>query len=266
MEKEKEYLKHRLQAVEEVIDQWSLIKKERSNGEYGSYRHDTLYCEILADEHIYEVSEDKDSPLYFLRMLATTPFEPNYMSLAFYMETEGKQVFGRPKKKSKDRFRRQAILLLLEFLNFSCFFVRHLKAAGNDAVDEWTDILLATAANEFEKLFSTRNKNELLYYFWKMLGATSIEDKVTPFKSHSWRGEFVDKRKKLLSLIEADHGNFKTLMFGNIAITFGIMMISSSGEEEKRPFVEIAEVDPSQKLHNRIFFTEFNLYPTHKKK
>jgi len=141
---------------------------------------------------------DKDSIFYIFILLNAKPYrskkylEENYM---FYKESRSHRAA--PKTIFKDR-----LSYMLQFINLSFYLCKYTQRDNFEQQHkEIVEILTIVASTEYESLYSPRGKYEFAYYFKKFL-TLNKDACVTPYKSDSWRGEFLISIKNLKSKID----------------------------------------------------------------
>ena len=267
---------HKLDIVIDIFESFLRNKTTQGNN-IPSYNDNIIYCKLPQniDDFIAKLDDD-NYPIYLFSILTVNPKNPNYMNIQYTLESkEDKSIKeGYPHHSSNLLFQKNAIELLLQLLNISCFIDKNLKSTDDKILEKnfeikitLMDIFLIIAANEFEKMFTLRDKNKFAFYFWKILTAESWDSQITRYKTDSWRTIFNEKKNNFLKLhnyykknnlyIKSSTKNIesKSFCFGNLVLTIGEMTPKS--KNDLSIFIEIGCSNHKQD-YTRLIITDFS--------
>jgi hypothetical protein len=233
----------------------SIVNKPTSDflDKYDEY---TLYIDGLQDV-LAELLEGTDSisdnsPNYILKLFdQKPPTNVEYRVNHPYFK-ENQDVFIPDKNMVHDL----AIQQMMQFLNISMYLYRFVSDSFKK---DLLTFLLVSVSWEFESLFSIKNKIKFTYYFKKILTEQNGGE-ITIFKSHSWRGEFLEYSKSVLQHIDEIVPNSKgdkcsIIYLSNIYLSMGIKEAIDIKNTQLMYYIEIGTFSVNPHTSTQIFLT-----------
>jgi len=211
---------------------------------------------LSSDDAKYSVFKITDtSVLYLFSLLDSKPertLKNLKESLRFYnndgtLETEKKTKF------------RNALLIMINFLNFSIYIYNYAKINKNkDEVKILRELLITFATSEYENLYSSRNKNAFGYYFDMLLNSNDIATPIEKFNTDKHRANFNNYIKRLKSRIQQipEEKKMQPFYYSNIVFNIGKMKDDKLPNLKLRNFIAISYSD--KPAETPLFITNFS--------
>lgn len=209
----------------------------------------------------------KKSPLYLFVLLSATPGKDDSYARDNFMFTQDETpgiFWGMSKYETLLRY---AVWNFMEFINVSIYLYNYTLKHNPDKQYVLLRLLVVAALNEYDKLYSSKGKNQFAYYFRKLLQQnTNIDQPIKEFNTKTSKAEF-SKYTKELKVYADDlkkRGLFmQDLTISNITITYGTMKDIYSADTSEHYFIELSATAKIYILlkpytHNRIFITNFH--------
>jgi len=161
------------------------------------------------------------------------------------------------------KFLTQILFEMIHFINMAVYlYKRYLyEARSKEERTILTKMLIVSASNLYDELYSSRGKIEFAYYFKKILEHhDNINVSITPYNKESWRGEYakytrlakaeIDKNCKLTNERE------EIILISNIYIAYGKRIDERLPNLGERYFIRGIYVNGED--YNPIFIVTFS--------
>jgi hypothetical protein len=223
------------------------------------FHSDALYIDFLPQfiEEFKEAKEFSSSSVFSIfKSLSVKPTR-SYQKIKDELRFKDRQ--GEVEIKSKASLEEKALTEILNLINTSIYILKQKK----EQKEEFKKFLIVMATNMYANLYSNRGKYEFAYYFGKMIEYHDhITREVTPYKSHSWRGEYKDYVTEITDYIDtfpiAEKNNrMNEVHINNIAIIIGQMEDEKLKDKTMQYFIKIGTFHISTQDFTPLASTNF---------
>jgi len=229
-------------------------KKEKSDVQDDFYE-DVIYANILKEYLELPLNVEKNSLLYIFTLLSAEPKKDEKKLTDDYIYYSQQEEYK--KITNYNHFLTQNIFNMLQFINISTYLYQYyLQNNPKDEQKNFLLILITSASNMYEELYSSRGKIEFAYYFKKVLeNNTQINTKITPYNRESWRGDYARYTKAVKSMIDS-------LKEEDVIYISNIVFIYGRRQDERLPhkgecYIIEAGIHNNSKEYERISIATF---------
>ena len=222
-----------------------------------------LFCTILGDEREFT---RKNTPAYIYKLLD----KPNLERTLKYFK-EHYQFYddsGMLEITKKDQFPR-TIHIMITFLNLATYLYKAVRQHGTEEeLSKILDILIISAVEAYNSLYSSRDKNCFGYYFEHFL-TTSAYETIEPYDRDKHRQKYSQRVKQMREKIDTELD--ETVCGDKISEIFclsHIYIVYGQRKDKKLPkiglsyYITIGKYKKTEEGNkpdgNPTFFTEFN--------
>jgi len=245
--------------VEYIKEYLTILKKPVNEIDFNQY---TLYMDFLP-----QFIRDFDNGIEFslesiftvFKLLSVEPTRSYKEIKDNFRFIDSKQRDINPP--SKEFVNKENLFHILNLINTSIFLLK--QKYNNDNKEKLKNLLIIMAINIYQNLYSSRGKMKFAYYFAKLLEYHQTPNVlITPYKSHSWRGEYGAYTKNLKKYISklplSSYGDrMDEIYINNIVIISGQMKDTKLANKEMQYFIQMGTFNILKKDFQPIFSTNF---------
>jgi len=221
------------------IEKYLEFENESVKG--SNFNQYTLYMIFLPQfvKDFHNAKEFTSSSIFnIFKLLSVTPTR-SYQKIKDefrFEDSEGEVVIN-----NKASLEEKALTEMLNLINLSIYILKQKE----EQKEVYKKFLIVMATNVYENLYSSRGKYEFAYYFGKMVEyPDNTTREVTPYKSHSWRGEYKDYITEITDHIDTlpiseKNDKMTEVYIQNIVIICGQMQDKRLKDKSRQYFIKI---------------------------